>query len=339
MFAPYISQHRSVQVIMAEVLLALTPGIVISVYLFGSGLLIQLSIATVVAYLTEIVCLLCRKKPAPFFACDLSAIVTAWLLAVSIPPLSPWWLTALATLFAITFGKHAYGGLGQNPFNPAMVGYVFMLIAFPSWMTHWLSATHPHPSFLSYLRWIFTSSGLSLDAVTSASVLDYLRTQLYDNQTITQALAHSSGQFGLFAGRGYDNVALGYCGGGLWLAYRRIIPWRLPCSFLGALALLATFFWLVDRTRYMPPLYHLFAGASMLGAWFIITDPVSGSTTPRGQLIFGVSTAVLTYCIRVFGGYPDGLAFAVLLMNMGVPLIDRYTQPRVFGYHDDRHHK
>ncbi len=173
-------------------------------------------------------------------------------------------------------------------------------------------------------------SQINIDAVTSATPLDYLKTQLtlkHDVASITQAPL-----FGALGGKGGEYVTAAYLLGGIYLLQQKIITWHLPTAFLGALALISGIFWLVNPAHFANPLFHLFSGASLLAAFFIITDPVSGPTTPKGKLYFAAGVGIITYLIRVYGGYPDGVAFAVIFMNICVPLIDAHTQPRVFGH-------
>lgn len=334
--SPYISEAPAVSTIMRKVLLALLPAIIVYVWLFGGGILITLTLATVTALATEAALLKLRQRPIQPYLSDYSAVITAWLLALAIPPLTPWWLIVVGTAFAIVFAKQLYGGLGYNPFNPAMVGYAVLLISFPVLMTKWPAALSlaQHPlSFAEQWHYIFAGalpSGADMDAVTSATPLDYLKTQLrmhHEVAAIRQAPIFSS-----LAGVGSELVATAYLLGGLYLWQQRIISWHLPVAFLGVMAALSGMFWLTDPQHYASPLFHVFAGGSMLGAFFIITDPVSGPTTPKGKLWFAGGIAMLTYFIRVYGGFPDGVAFAVLIMNICVPLIDTYTQPRVFGH-------
>jgi len=334
--SPHIIQDTSVSQVMRRVLYALVPGIAALIGFFGWGILINLLIATVAALLAETVMLAVRGRPLALHLRDFSAVVTAWLLAVALPPLAPWWLTVLGVLAAIVVAKHLYGGLGYNPFNPAMVGYVVLLVSFPREMSAWLipqGLGQPHAlTFLETLRAIFSSewpARFTLDALTGATPLDALRTQI--GLGLTVAEVRNSPVFGIVAGQGWEWAALGFLAGGLWLVYTRTADWRIPVGMLGGLAVIATVFYLVDPQRYAPPWFHLWSGAVIFGAFFIATDPVTASTTPRGRLIYGVGIGVLTYIIRGFGGYPDGVAFAVLLMNITAPTIDLYTQPRVFG--------
>ncbi len=321
---------------MLKVLIALVPGIVIYVWLFGGGILITLALATATALITEALMLKLRKRPIQPFLSDYSAIITAWLLALAIPPLTPWWLIVVGTAFAIIIAKQLYGGLGYNPFNPAMVGYAVLLISFPVLMTKWpaaLSLAQAKLSFIDQFHYIFTNTlpvNVSLDAVTSATPLDYLKTQLKLNQSMTAI--QSAPIFGVLGTKGSEMIALAYLAGGIFLWQQRIITWHLPVAFLASIAAIASVFWLIDPTQFASPIFHLFSGASILGAFFILTDPISGPTTPKGKLYFAAGAGLITYLVRVYGGYPDGVAFAVIFMNICVPLIDMYTQPRVFGH-------
>ena len=321
---------------MLKVLLALVPGIIAYAWVFGGGILVTIALATATALAAEAAMLKIRKRPILPFLLDYSAVVTAWLLALAIPPLAPWWLIVVGTLFAIVVAKQLYGGLGYNPFNPAMIGYAVLLISFPLVMTKWpaaLSLAQTKLGFIDQLHYIFSGllpQDVAIDAVTSATPLDYLKTQLtlkHEVASIQQAPI-----FGALGAKGGEYVTLAYLLGGLYLWQQKIITWHLPTAFLGALALISGVFWLIDPTHFTSPLFHLFSGASMLCAFFIITDPVSGPTTPRGKLYFAAGVGFITYLIRVYGGYPDGVAFAVIFMNICVPLIDAHTQPRVFGH-------
>ena len=321
---------------MLKVLLALVPGIIAYTWIYGGGILVSLTLATTTALVCEAVLLKIRQRPIKPYLIDMSTVVTAWLLALAIPPLAPWWLVVVGTFFAIVIAKQLYGGLGYNPFNPAMVGYAVLLISFPLIMTKWpaplLLAEHPL-SFMEQLNFIFSNmlpSEIKVDAITSATPLDYLKTQLmlkHEVSNIKQAPI-----FGMFGAKGGEVVTGAYLLGGLYLLQQRVISWHLPTAFLAALAIISLTFYAVEPAHFANPMFHLMSGASMLCAFFIITDPVSGPTTPKGKLYFAAGVGVLTYLIRVYGGYPDGVAFAVLLMNMCVPLIDALTQPRVFGH-------
>jgi electron transport complex protein RnfD len=333
---PYISGSPSVSVIMLKVLLALVPGIIAYVWVFGPGVLVSLTLASATALASEALMLKLRDRPVMPFLLDGSALVTAWLLALALPPLAPWWLIVVGTLFAIVIAKQIYGGLGYNPFNPAMVGYAVLLISFPAIMTQWpapLALAHAQLGFMDQLHYIFSRTlpdQVTLDAISSATPLDYLKTQLklqHSAADIAQAPV-----FGALGGKGGEWVVGAYLLGGLYLMQQRIVSWRVPTAFLLTLAIVSGVFHVVAPAQHAGPLFHLFSGASMLCAFFIATDPISGPTTPKGKLIFAAGIGILTWLIRTYGGYPDGVAFAVLLMNISVPLIDAYTQPRVFGH-------
>ena len=334
--SPYISNAPTVSVIMLKVLLALVPGIIAYVYVYGGGILISIALATTTALIAEAAMLKARKRAITPSLLDASASVTAWLLALAIPPLAPWWLVVVGTLFSIVISKQLYGGLGYNPFNPAMIGYAVLLISFPTIMTKWpapLSLAQSSLSFTDQLHYIFSHllpDGIKMDAVTSATPLDYLKTQLTLNHNVQSISA--SPIFGTVGATGGEYVTGAYLLGGLYLLQQRIISWHLPTAFLVVLALISGVFHLVNPAHFASPLLHLFSGASLFCAFFIITDPVSGPTTPKGKLIFAAGVALLVYLIRVYGGYPDGVAFAVIFMNICVPLIDSLTQPRVFGH-------
>ena len=331
--APFITGRANVTQVMGWVLIALLPGIAVYVWLFGPGILITLGMATVTALAAEAAMLKARGYPVKPFLVDLSAVVTAWLLALSLPSLAPWWLIVTGTLFAIVVAKHLYGGLGQNVFNPAMVGYAVLIVSFPVQMTQWagpLTLTGESLTLAQSAAAIF--GGLpkgTLDAVTMATPLDTLRTGLLQQHTVDEVMVQPI--FGQFGGTGFEWLAVAFLAGGLLMWARRIIGWQVPLAFLAGVWLTAGFLHFYDAGRFGAPWFHLFAPSVMLGAFFIATDPVSGSTTPRGRLIFGFGAGLLTIVIRTWGGYPDGVAFAILLMNLCVPLIDQYTQPPIYG--------
>lgn len=331
--APFVIDRSSVTQVMAWVLAALVPGIAVHAWVFGPGILVTLALATATAVVAEAVMLKLRGYPAKPFLTDLSAIVTAWLLALSLPSLAPWWLIVTGTLFAIVVAKHLYGGLGQNIFNPAMVGYAVLIVSFPVQMTAWpgpLTLTATPLTLADSATIIFGGAPAALlDAVTMATPLDALRTGLLQQLTVDEIMTQPI--FGHTGGTGFEWLALAFLASGLALWALRIISWRVPLAFLAGVWLAAGFLYFYDAGRYGAPWFHLFAPSVMLGAFFIATDPVSGSTTPLGKLIFGFVAGVLTIVIRTWGGYPDGVAFAILLMNLSVPLIDQYTQPHIYG--------
>ena len=334
--SPFVLTDRnSVSLVMAKVMAALIPAFIAHAWLFGPGIWVSLLLCSLFAIGIETLVLLMRELPIKPFLYDGSALLTAWLLALSIPPLAPWWLIVVGTAFAVIVAKHLYGGLGNNLFNPAMAGFAVLMISFPSFMTHWpapLALAQHTVGFGDALRYYFSGGlpGARLDAVTMATPLDTLKTQLSLQHTMDEVKRMPI--FGSFGGKGTETVAAMYLLGGLFLLRKRIITWHTPVSFLVALIAVSAFFNSIDASRYATPLFHLFTGGALLGAFFIATDYVTAPVTPRGKLIFGTGVGVLEYLIRVFGGYPDGIAFSVLIMNAAVPLIDAYTQPRVYGH-------
>ena len=326
--SPYIRKPASVQRVMGLVLLALVPGITAYALKVSAGILVNLALASLTAVAAEALMLALRKRPIAIAVTDLSAIVTAWLVVLCFPPIVPWWLTMTAVLVAIIVAKHLYGGLGQNPFNPAMVAYCSMIVAYPALMSQWPAAGSLS---LDTQLGLILGGARDLDAMTGATALDALRTGLRSGASSVEAVLQGSA-FGFFGGRGWEWVSLGYLGGGLLLLATRIITWHMPAAFIAALSLISGTFWLFDPTRFASPLFHLASGGAMLAAFFIVTDPVSGATTPRGKLLFAAGIALIAWLIRSFGAYPEGIAFGVLLMNICVPLIDKKTQPRVFGH-------
>jgi electron transport complex protein RnfD len=326
--APHIPPSSSVQGVMAKVLLALLPGTVVAVVWSGPGVLLQIALACGFALLAEAAMLQLRGRPLRPFLSDLSAPVTAMLFALCIPPWAPWWIAAVGMLAAVVLAKHLYGGLGYNVFNPAMVGYVVVLIAFTRELSAW-PASGASPGFSDMLGAVF-GNAQPWDTMAQATPLDALRDQLGQGRTLDEIRAGPA--FGTVAGRGSEWIALGWLCGGLWLLQQRIISWQVPAGVAAGVVAVALPLWLYDAGRHASPLFHLVAGATLLGAFFIATDPVSGASTPRGRFAFGAGVGVLTVLIRSFGAFPDGVAFGVLLMNGCAPLLDRWTRPRVFGH-------
>ncbi len=340
--SPFAGRLNRTDQVMLQVILALIPGTLAMVWYFGWGVLINMALASVFALASEALVMWLRGRPALPALGDLSALVTALLFAIAVPPTLPWWLTLIGIAFAIIIVKQLYGGLGYNPFNPAMAGYVFLLISYPLAMTTWLAPDIPELlaardlatlSFLDSARLIFTGAlppNLAWDAVSAATPLDEMFTKLDQNATIPEILA--SPVWGDFGGRGWEWVGNWFLLGGIFLLWRRVITWHIPMAVMAGLLLPAGLFWLLDPQAFPFPAFHLFAGGTILGAFFIATDPVTACTTPRGQLIYGAAIGLITLMIRHWGGYPDAVAFAVLLMNIAAPTIDHYTQPRVFGH-------
>ena len=325
--SPHATGSNRTRQIMQLVLLATLPGVLALTWLYGFGTLINLLWASATALAFEAAVLHLRQRPVGFFLGDCSALVTAVLLALALPPYSPWWLTLTACGFAILFGKHVYGGLGQNPFNPAMVGYVVALISFPQEMTAW---TAPHAvGLVEGLQQILGIAALP-DGWSQATALDALKT----NRSLTmEELRAQNPAFGYLGSRGGEWVNLAFLAGGLFLLRRRLFGWHAPVGMLGALFVMSLLFWNGSGSDSNgSPLFHLLSGATMLGAFFIVTDPVSGATSNQGRLIFGIGVGILVYVIRAWGGYPDAVAFAVLLMNLAAPTIDYFSRPRTYGH-------
>ncbi|KSW26523.1 MULTISPECIES: RnfABCDGE type electron transport complex subunit D [unclassified Pseudomonas] len=327
--SPHATGANRTQKVMLQVLAALAPGALALIALYGVGPLFNLLWCSAVALGTEALMLHLRKRPLAVFLKDGSALVTAVLLALALPPYAPWWLSLLATAFALVFGKHLYGGLGQNPFNPAMLGYVVVLVSFPLEMTRW-----PSPDaglgLVDSLSRILGLGAPPPDAWAGATALDVLK----NNHSLTiDELVTQSTAFGHVGGRGVELVNLAFLAGGLFLLWRKLFTWHAPLGMLGGLFVMSLLFWNGSGSdSHGSPLFHLFSGAAMLGAFFIVTDPVSGATSKRGRLVFGLGVGIVTYVIRAWGGYPDGVAFAVLLMNLAAPTIDYYTRPRTYGH-------
>jgi H+/Na+-translocating ferredoxin:NAD+ oxidoreductase subunit D len=244
--------------------------------------------------------------------------LTGLLLALNLPPACPWWMALLGSGVAIIVAKQVYGGLGHNPFNPALVARVVLLISFPVQMTTW-SAPAPLNS--------------SLDVVTMATPLGEWKTAVMLTGKLPESLQSGIGQYfiGDMAGSLGEVSALALLLGAIYLFWKKILTWHVPMTFLGTVVVLSGVFWLVDPTRYPHPLFHLVTGGLLLGVFYMATDMVTSPVSSRGMLVFGVGCGVLTVLIRLFGGYPEGVSFAILLMNAATPLIDRFTRPKKFG--------
>ena len=330
--SPFVQKAPTVTLVMMIVMFALLPGILAYIFFFGIGVLLNLTIAIITALISEYFVLKIRNLPVKLFITDGSAVVAASLLALSIPSIAPWWIIVIGTLFTIIIAKHFYGGLGSNLFNPAMVGYAVLLVSFPAVMTKWpLPASHLLDfNIAQQIQIFFYGTKEIIDSVSSATPLDYIKTQIFLGKpfdlNFTNGMPINS----------YFNasiiISLSFLLGGVFMWWIKIITWHLPVTFLLSLALISAIFWLIDSSQYLPPFIHLFSGGTLLCAFFIITDPVSGPTTPKGKIFFAFGVALLVYLIRVFGGYPEGIAFAVIFMNICVPLIDSLTQPKVFGH-------
>ncbi len=334
--SPFAHNNQSVRKVMMQVQIAAFPALLTHIYLFGFGIVIQWMLAIATLIVVEYIMLKLRNRPVLPFITDMSGLITVTGLVFCIPPEAPWWIIITGSAFALIFGKHLYGGLGYNPFNPAMLGYAFLLISFPVEMTQWTlpQALSGHTlGFIESAHYIFTGQvpGIPLDAITGATPLNEVRSGLTQGINVTDTIRHDaqSSLFGL-SSWGWVNVA--FFIGGLWMIYTRTISWQFPVGFLGSLALISFLFNQYDPSVYPPASFMLFTGGTMLAAFFIITDPVTASTTPKGKFIYACGIGVLVFVIREWGAFPDGIAFAIILMNIAVPLIDQYTQPRVFGH-------
>jgi electron transport complex protein RnfD len=331
--SPYVSPSNSLRKLMIQVLIGLIPGTLAYVWFFGPGVVINIVIAIIFALLLEALILKLRNKPVKPHLTDCSAIVSAWLFAICLPVHSPWWLILTGISFTMIAGKHVYGGLGFNPFNPAMVGYVAVLISFPVEMTTWylpgtISGETLGPG--DALAYTFGLTDIQQwDALSAATPLDQYRTGL--TQNLSDAEIRTSPVFGNFVGVGWEWIAAGWLIGGIWMLMKSTINWHIPVAVITGLMVPAAVFYLLTPQAVASPVFHLFAGSIMIGAFFIATDPVTAATTNMGRIYYGLMTGILVYIIRNWGGYPDGVAFAVLLANMCVPLIDYYTQPRIYG--------
>jgi electron transport complex protein RnfD len=303
--SPHGIQENHVTRLMAQVLFALIPGILASWWFFGWGVLIQIAIATLTAVVAEIAVIRLRKRDALPVIKDLSAVVTAVLFALAIPPFLPWWMTVAGILFGIIIVKQLYGGLQLVTTDPGLI---------------------------ASLSIIFTSvmpESLSWDALTMATPLDEMRTRLEMGQMIYE-IREIPG-WGDFGGIGREQVAFCFMIGGIFMLWRKVISWHIPLSMIAAMVILSSATWLAEPDVNPVPVFHIIGGGFMLGAFFIATDPVSAATTKKGQIIYGALIGILIFIIRNWGGYPDAVAFAVLLMNMAAPTIDYYTAKSVWA--------
>ena len=320
--SPLETPDNRLQQAMKLVLLAALPGLLALFWWYGWGVLVNLLLAIVAALMVEAGVARLRQQPIQPALSDGSALVSATLLAAALPPYCPWWLTVIAIASGLLFGKHIYGGVGRNPFNPAMLGFALIMVMFPQPMTHWPA----HGLALTATFQQVFGAGQAPDAWAQATVLDSLRI----NKSLTMdELFTSNPAFGRFGGHGGEWVNLAFLAGGLFLLQRRVFGWHAPAGMLGSLFVVSLLFWNGSGSDSQgSPLFHLLSGATMLGAFFIITEPVSGAKTTLARLLFGVGVGLLTYAIRTWGGYPDGVAFAVLLMNLCVPALERFAASR-----------
>ena len=337
--SPHAHGGNSVSRTMLRVQVALIPATLYGFWLFGwpSFFLWLLTILSCLAFeaLSLKMMGVTQIKRTLF---DGSALLTGWLLAMTLPPWAPWWVAVVGGFIAIVVGKQVFGGIGQNVFNPAMVARVALLVSFPLPLTQWVFplplTTLAAPDFVDGLR-IFLSSLPQPDAMASASILGYTKTELSrgidllhslagDHAPVLSWIGARSGSFG-------ESASLLILGGGLYLLATGVITWHTPLAVLAGIAIPAAIGHAVDSGHYLSVSGHLLSGAAMLGAFFIATDYVTSPNTGNGQIIFGLGIGFLTWVIRTYGGYPEGMAFAVLLMNALTPVIDRLVKPRVLG--------
>ncbi len=319
--SPHVHGGLSVKKVMYGVVIAMVPAILTSVYYFGLDALRILVVSVLACYLFEYLIQKYLIK-GPITINDGSALVTGILLAFNVPSNLPCWILIIGALVSIGMGKMSFGGLGKNPFNPALVGRVFLLISFPVQMTSW---PVPKPLF----------SNAVTDAVTGPTPLgivkEGLRSGLSVDQVMSQVPTYAQELMGDMGGSLGEVSALALIIGGIYMLIKRIITWEIPASFLLSVVLFTGILWLIDPTQYVDPLFHLVTGGIMLGVFFMATDMVSSPMSRGGQLIFGAGVGILTIVIRIWGAYPEGVSFAILIMNAFVPLINRSMKPKRFG--------
>ena len=336
--APFVTPSGSVPDMMREVLYALIPAGLAYVWYFGPGFILNLLIAAAFCAAGEAAMQSLRGRSVEAALSDYSAMVPAALLAFALPALTPWWVTATAALFAIVVAKHLYGGLGFNIFNPAMAGYVVVLIAFPLHMNLWTAPRmgdidYHYLTFYETARYTLTGAlpdYLAFDAISRATPLDAIQSGLRNLRTFDELRSYPL--LGDFGGRGWEWIGNFTAIGGAWLVLRKIVRWQIPFGVLAGLLIPAGVMYFFDSATHASPGFHLFSGGTILCAFFIATDPVSAATSNRGRLIYGLGIGFLIYAIRRWGSYADGVAFAVLLMNMAVPAIDYLTKPPIVGH-------
>jgi electron transport complex protein RnfD len=335
--APHTTTTQSVSRVMVTVMLALAPATLFGFWLYGWPSIWLFAITVGSAAFGEALCLRLMDRPIMPALYDGSAILTGWLLALSLPPWAPWWIGAFGGLFATILAKQAFGGLGQNLFNPAMVARVALLISFPVQMTAWVGpaplGSLMAPGLLDGLMVTLKGITPQFDAIASASLLGFAKTEMSRGVDLLQSLGHAPMQswFGSRPGSLGETAAWLIAAGGVVMMFLRIITWHTPVAMLLGIAIPAAILHAVDPARYLDMPTHLLSGGAMLGAFFIATDYVTSPNTSLGQMIFGAGCGVLTYVIRTWAGYPEGVAFAVLLMNSLTPIIDSYVKPRIYG--------
>ncbi len=317
--SPHIFTEESVSGIMRHVIIALMPAFVMGLYVFGIGALKVTVIAVASAVFFEYLIQRFLMKIEPTIS-DCSAALTGLLLAFNLPSNLPWWIVVIGSFVAIGIGKMSFGGLGNNPFNPALVGRVFLLISFPVQMTTW-----PKP----------LTDRLSLDGITSATPLAIVKEGFKNGESFSAIYSQIPSYWDMFIGKMGGCIgeisALALLIGFVYLLKKKIITWHIPVSMIGAVAVCSGILWLIMPDKCANPLFHLLTGGVFLGAIFMATDYVTSPMSKKGMLVFGSLIGILTVLIRVFGAYPEGVSFSILIMNAFVPLINRYCKPRRFG--------
>ncbi|CAL4319323.1 RnfABCDGE type electron transport complex subunit D [Buchnera aphidicola] len=341
----YIYKKNSINQIMIYVILAMFPGILIKSFYDNYSTLIQIILSIIAVTILEIIILKLKGKNIKDIFEDFSFIVTAILIGVSIPSFSSWWINVIGIFFSIIFAKEVFGGFGKNIFNPAMVGYAVLLISFPDFMSYVVipykyiaQYMHFSDTFKSILSnnsinyWkSFENSINQIDFITQPTPLDYLRSYKVENQSFFINFLREKNKYCFFNFLISRNINIAFFLGGLFLIYKKVISWRISFSFLVTFILVSELGWMFLGDRSISPYIHLFSGSTMLGAFFIATDPVTTCCTNAGKIIFGIIIGLLEWIIRTFGGYPDAMAFSILLANMLVPLLEYYTQPVIYG--------
>lgn len=343
--SPFQHSGNDTSRMMLLVIAATIPGVLMASWWFGYGVIINIVLASCLALTLEAIMLSLQGKAVRSHLSDNSALVTAVLFAITIPPGTPFWLLGLGIFFAIVIAKHLYGGLGQNPFNPAMAGYLLLLLAFPLQMTAWhvpalvnsdQLAIMPYglEGLLQSLSFTFPLTENSIKTIDGfAMATPLIESKMAGTSAILEAINNDVSVFNRQAETSWELINIFYLLGGLFLLYKRIISWHIPLSILVTVcAVSALYYSPGGYAVYGTPYLHLLGSATMVGAFFIATDPVSAATTTRGKIIYGIIIGLAIYSIRVWGSYVDSIAIAVLFGNFCAPLIDRYSQPRIYGH-------
>lgn len=341
--SPHNHIQKETSALMRLVIYCTFPGILAQWYFFGWGNLIHMGLAVGTALVAEFTVLSLREKRIRAQLFDGSAILTGILIGIALPAVAPWWISVIGAAFAIVIVKQLYGGLGHNPFNPAMAAFVMLMVSFPVQMTSWqpplalMSLPIDFVDTLSVILTSYTTEGYSVeqlrmhvDGFTMATPLDTVKTNFTLGLTVAESM--NSPVIGEHFGIGWEWINAGFLLGGLILLSKKAIHWATPFSFLASLFICSFIAFLLSHDSNASTMFHWFNGACMLGAFFILTDPVSGATSVKGRLVFGALAGFLVFIIRKYGGYPDAVAFSVLLCNMAAPLIDQYTRPRTYGH-------